>query len=412
MRRINIISLGCPRNTVDSELLLARLKRKGFKFVPAEKADAIIINTCSFIQDAKMESIEAVMAALELKKKNKKLKIIICGCMVKHYGRKLIKYFKGVDAFVDVLQFEDKPGYAAGNFTPKHIAYLKISEGCLHNCSYCVIPKIKGRLKSKSLENILKEVRQLDQAGVKELNIIAQDTTSWGKDLPGNVRLSFLLEKIESKAKNIKWIRLLYAYPDDIDSGLIEVIAGSSKICHYLDIPLQHINNRILKLMNRSSSRKKIEKLISKIKKGIPDIALRTTFIVGFPTETEEEFEELLEFVRRQRFTHLGAFIYSREHGTPAAELKPLHYKTQRARFKKLMQTQQEISLSNNKQFLGKEMQVLIDYSRDNYSFARAYKDCYDIDGSVIIKGKFPAGEFIRAKIVQAYEYDLAGQKV
>ena len=412
MKKIAIVSLGCPRNTVDSEIILARLKQKGFIAVSAGRADAIIVNTCSFIQDAKIESINAIKECLQLKKKNKKLKIIVCGCMVKHYGSKLARYFKGVDAFVDVLKFEDKPFGFSGEFAPKHIGYLKISEGCLHNCSYCVIPKIKGRLKSKSLEAVLKEVEMLERRGVKELNIIAQDTTAWGKDFPVRRRFSFLLKKIEEKAKNIKWIRLLYAYPDYIDNELLKIIANSSKICHYLDIPLQHINNRILKLMHRNTTRQKIERLIARIRKKIPDISLRTTFIVGFPTETDKEFTELLGFIRQAKFTNLGAFIYSNEQGTPASKLRQTHYKTKQSRFKALMQAQQEISLENNQNFLGKEIDVLIDYSQKGYSFGRSYKDCYDIDGNVIIKGRHTPGKFIKAKITRAYEYDLEGEKI
>jgi len=404
---VSLISLGCPRNTVDSEKILFRLKNKGFKITQLQEAQILIINTCAFIEDAKKESIETIREALDLKKEGKLSRIIVWGCLVKRYGSLLAKYLKGIDALVGIINWENAQRIIT---SPQHLSYLKIAEGCSNLCSYCAIPLIRGKLKSRSLQSILEEVRFLDQKKIKELTIVAQDITSWGKDLYKDKDLTFLLKKILKEIKNIKWLRLLYTHPKFITKELVKLISKEERICNYIDLPIQHINDRILTLMNRKISRKEIEEKINWLREKIPNIAIRTTIIAGFPTEKEEEFQELIEFIKKYKFWHLGAFLYSKEENTKAFKLKELPKKIKKKRFKKIMQTQQKISYHLNKTLVGKKFDVIIDEIGENYSFGRAYFQAYEIDSEIIIPKRLKLGKFYRVKIAQAYEYDLVGQ--
>lgn len=409
MDRVRIISLGCFRNQVDSEKLLARLRRKGFK-IDFSDSRILIINTCAFIEEAKRESIQIIREAIEAKKKGLISKLIVWGCLVERYGPFLHKYFKDIDALVGVMDFSSKERVF---LDVSHLSFLKIAEGCSNNCSYCAIPSIRGRLRSRPLEELKEEVRYLDCQRVKELNIVAQDITSWGKDFKNsNLNIVTLLRVILKDIKNIAWIRLLYLHPKNLSDELIDLIASENRICKYIDLPLQHINDRILKLMNRGVDRKYIENLIQKIRKKIPEVSLRTTFIVGFPTEKKSEFEELCQFIRTYRFEHLGAFIYSKEETTEAARLREIGLSKKRERFRKLMSLQKEISSQNNQAFVGRKMQVLVDESGEDYSLARTYAQAYQIDGQVIINRVFRPGQFRKVKIVASSEYDLIGESV
>lgn len=413
--RIGIVSLGCPRNLVDSESILSRLKQKGFSISRLEDAEAVFVNTCAFIKEAKEESIETILNLIELKQKGVIKKIIVCGCLVERYKDELVKNLDNIDAFVGRLNI-------GGNFvtthllTPRHFAYVKISEGCGNFCSYCIIPKIKGRLNSRPIESIIEEVKALDKNNTKEINLIGQDITLYGADSYGRPMLAELIKEILKNTKNIKWLRLLYLNPKRIDDELIGLIAKEKRICKYVDMPIQHINNRILKLMNRDITKKEIISLIKKIRAGIKNAYLRTSIITGFPTETEEEFQELLEFLREIKFERLGAFIYSREEGTPAYKFKgQVHHRTKKSRFDKVMLLQQELAREINKSLLGKEVEVLVDEKDKDEKglyLARLEQDAPEVDGTVYIRAdrKFSAGDFAMVRIVDTLEYDLVGE--
>ncbi len=407
--KVGILTLGCPRNTVDSEKMLAFLKNRGVKTTLPEKSDALIINTCGFIEDAKRESIETIKEAIQLKKENKLSKVIVAGCLVQRYKTVLIKYLKDIDALVGVMDTNSPDRTLT---TPSHLAYLKIAEGCSNCCTYCAIPLIKGPLKSRPANNILEEVEILDKKGIKELNIVAQDTTAWGKDLYKNRDLNWLLKKIVKTTNNIEWIRLLYTHPRFITKELIETIACEPKICNYIDMPIQHINNRILNLMNRKITQNQILKKIELLRKLIPDIAIRTSIITGFPTEKESEFKELLDFVKETKFTNLGAFIYSKEEDTKAYKLKELPKKVKAKRHNTLMKAQQKISLRNNKKLVGREFNVIIDQTCKEFSLGRTYFQGYQIDTETIINKRLKKGKFYKAKITEAYEYDLVAEPI
>ncbi len=405
--KAGIITLGCPRNSVDSDKFMYRLKNRGVRVTTPEKADVLIINTCGFIETAKKESIDVIQHALSLKKKGKISKVIAAGCLISRYIKHLPEYLKGVDAFLGTIE-DISPERIIPN--PKHSAYIKIAEGCSNACSYCAIPLIRGKLKSAPVKNILDEVEFLNRNKVKEINITAQDITSWGKDRYRNRNLTYLLKQIVKKAKNIRWIRLLYTHPKYVSKELIKLMAKEPKICKYIDMPIQHINSRILKLMGRKISRREIEDKIKILREYIPGIAIRTTLITGFPTERKEEFEELLDFVKEYKFRNLGAFIYSREEETRAYSLRQVPEKVKKQRFHKLMTVQQEVSSELNKKLVGKDFDVIIDRRENNYSFGRAYFQAYDIDGEIIILSKLRTGSFYKIRITDAYEYDLAGK--
>ncbi|MCM8831190.1 MAG: 30S ribosomal protein S12 methylthiotransferase RimO [Candidatus Omnitrophica bacterium] len=417
-KKFSIISLGCFRNKYDSEVICAKFIKDGYKFIPYEtflknsdnRCDTLLINTCGFIDDAKKESIETIRDALRLKKEKRIKNLFVFGCLVQRYRKQLEKFFSDVDRWEGIIEFSPYFNYRKKLSRP-FVDFLKISEGCSNNCSYCVIPKIKGPLKSKREEAILKEIKLLDKKNLKELNIIGQDITSWGKDLGRDFNLANLLKKIVSVTKNIGWIRLLYVHPRHFSDELINVIAGEEKICKYIDLPIQHINDRILKLMNRNITKSQIVSLIEKIRKKIPNVVLRTTVIVGFPTETEKEFEELCEFLREIRFERLGCFMYSREENTDAYFLKPqIHHKIKKARFDRLMSLQKQIASQFNQKFVGSTLKVLVEEKEDGLYIGRSQFDAYEIDGVVFLKNnKLKIGDFYNTKIIDAYEYDLVG---
>ncbi len=409
--KIGILSLGCPRNLVDSENILGRLNLKGYNIVDMEEADIGIVNTCSFIEDAKRESVEAILDLVALKKEGKLKKIIVYGCLAQRYKDKLRKELPEVDAFVGRVSLNHTLDRFA--LTPQHYAYLKICEGCINNCSFCIIPKIKGKFTSLNINSILDKVDSLDRDKVSEINIIGQDITGYGIDLYGAIKLDEILEKIVKRTRNIGWIRLLYLYPNRISDGLLQLIKNSPRVCKYIDLPLQHINGRILKLMNRQIKKIEVLKLIEKIRKLIPDVGLRTSIIVGFPSETDKEFKELLRFIEEARFERLGAFIYSREEGTAAYNLKeqiPLALKKER--FNMIMSCQQKISQDINKEFLGKVIDVLIDGQEKDYYLGRSQYDAPEVDGLVYVgvSKELKAGDFVKVKITDTLEYDLVGE--
>jgi len=409
--KVGILSLGCPRNLVDSESILGRLSQKGYPIVDLTQADVGIVNTCSFIEDAKKESIEAILDLVDLKKEGKLKRIIVCGCLSQRYKDGLRKRLPEVDAFVGKVSLNH--GVSRFAITPAHYAYLKICEGCIHNCSYCVIPKIKGRFASLDINSVLDKVNGFDEDRISELNIIGQDITGYGLDLYGARKLPGLLKKIIKKAKHISWIRLLYLYPGEGIEELIPMIKDSPKICKYIDLPIQHINDRILKMMHRDTAKKDILKLIEKIRKNIPEATIRTSLIVGFASETEREFQELLNFVKDTKFERLGAFIYSREEGSAAYDFKKqIPRLTKIQRLDAIMSSQRVISQEINKRFLGKMIDVLIDEKEKDYYLGRSQYDAPEVDGSVYVNSKetLKLGDFVKVKITDTLEYDLVGE--
>jgi len=406
MRRVYFLPLGCYRNQVDSEKYAAWLKNKGFKIVSSLKqADILIINTCAFIAAAREESVEAIKEALLLKRKKKIRKLIVAGCLVKLYWRELLEYTSLIDALWGLDIVNNHPSRFF--LKTSHVAYLKISEGCSFRCSYCRIPQIKGTLRSRTLKSILREVEWLDGHGVRELVIIGQDTTSWGKDIYRQKDFAFLLRQIVKNISQIKWIRIMYAHPLSLSEPIIKTIAAIDKICNYIDLPLQHINDRILRLMNRRTSRHYLERLLRFIRKNIPDVSLRTTFIVGFPTETDVEFEELVSFVKDTEFKNLSAFIYSPEAGTPAYNLPAVESRKKRERFHYLMRVQRDVSRRLNEKLVGKELEFIIDDSNAESSWGRSYYDAYEIDGAAYIDRGFSVGKIVKGKVVGASAYDI-----
>jgi len=409
--RIGILSLGCPRNLVDSESILGRLKNKGYKVVDMDEADVGIINTCAFIEDAKRESIDAILDLIELKKEGRLKKIIVCGCLPQRYKNSLKDDLPEIDAFIGKISLNhDLQNYS---LTPRHYRYLKICEGCINACSFCIIPSIKGRFASVEKESLIKKAEHFDQQGVSELNIIGQDITGYGLDLYGAFLLPDLLNEIVKNTKNIGWIRLLYVYPSRLSDNLLSLMKEEPRICKYIDLPIQHINDRILKLMHRQTSKKKIMKLIDKVRKIIPGVAIRTSLIVGFPSETDAQFQELLEFIREVKFERLGAFTYSAEEGTQAATLeKQIPDKVKLERLNTIMKEQQHISLQINQRFIGKTLEVLIDQKEKDGYLGRTQFDAPEVDGSVFVNSsrQLEVGEFIQARIEDTLEYDLVGR--
>ncbi len=430
---VGIITLGCARNIVDSQKIIGKFKRNGYEFVSDIKdADMAIVNTCAFVEDAKLESIEAILELIELKKKGRLKKIVVAGCLSQRYRDELANEFREVDEFIGVETLDRDELPTDISLTPAHFAYLKICESCYHKCSFCVIPKIKGRFLSRSIDSILEEVRKLNKRGIKELNIIGQDITAYGIDIYGERSLARLLKSIISVAENIDWIRLLYMHPVNITDELIDLIAYEDKICKYVDIPLQHINDDILSKMNRNTNKKYILDLIRKIRDRVSDVCIRTTFIVGFPSETDEQFSELMEFVDEIRFNRLGAFIFSREETTPAYSMSPqIPDEIKAMRYDALMRLQQEISSSLMRGFIGRTIKVLVDKQIESESdvpeyiikhlpkginyIGRSEYDAPEVDGTVIINTankQLHSGELVTVKINKAFEYDLLGELI
>lgn len=423
MKKVGILSLGCARNLVDSEQILGNFQQKGFEIVDIEKADIAIVNTCSFIKEATEESLDVIFDLIDLKKKGKLKKIIVAGCLAQRYKDELASSLKEVDAFVGRLSWDEKKDFPTYKLTPKHFAYVKICEGCINNCSYCVIPKIKGPLKSRPLNSIISEVIRLDKEKVSEINLIGQDITSYGVDFCKTPQLIYLLKEILAKTKNFKWLRLLYTNPSRISDELLNLIKNEERIVKYIDLPIQHINDKILKMMHRGITKRELLFLIEKLRKAIPSIAIRTSLIVGFPGETDKEFKELLNFMEEIKFDRLGVFIYSREETTPAFSFKNrVPEKIKKERFDIIMQEQQKIAEALNARLMGKEMEVLIDSEsvdssskkEENIYLARTYADAPEVDGMVYLhaKNKHAPGEFVKVKIVDTLEYDLVGQEI
>lgn len=411
--KIGILSLGCPRNVVDSESILSRLNLKGYPIVDMDEAEVAIINTCSFIEEAKKESIESIIDLIDLKKEGRLRKIIVYGCLPERYKYGLGKELAEIDAFVgrvslnhDVKRF---------SITPSHYAYLKICEGCLNNCSFCIIPKIKGKFRSMDLASVLRRVKALDEEKVSEVNIIGQDITGYGLDLYKDYNLVELLKRIISASKDIGWFRLLYLHPERLKDDLLALLRDEPRICKYIDLPIQHANDRILKAMNRKTKKADLLKLIDRIRKAIPGVFLRTSVIVGFPSETEEEFKELLKFLEEVKFERLGAFSYSREEGTKAYNSKKqVPEEIKRTRLKAVMLAQQKISMEINKRFTDRTIDVLIDEKEDDRYLGRSQYDAPEVDGGIYVRSKraLRPGEFVKVKITDTLEYDLVGEAV
>ena len=417
-QNINLINLGCARNTVDSQTILTQLKKRGHRFSDLESSEVAIVNTCAFIDEAKQESLDTIVELIDLKKKGKIKKVIVAGCLAQRYSKELSSEFKDIDAIIGAQTLLKDKIPSEVSLTPKHFAYVKISESCYNQCRFCIIPKIKGKFVSRTIESICEEVKQLDAKGVREINIIGQDITAYGMDLYHQYSLARLLKEIVKVTSHIQWIRLLYTFPAHVTDELIEVMAREERICKYIDMPLQHISDRILNQQNRSITTDQTLRLIDKLRKAIPEGSLRTTFIVGLPGETDQEFEELVKFVQETRFEKMGAFIYSREEGTPAFDMpNQISDKIKRARLKRLMETQKNISQSVQESYIGRTLKVLIEEQQPNQKnlyLGRSQYDAPDVDGLVYVKSDqlLTVGEFVDVKVNDAFEYDLEGEVV
>ncbi|MGN8921163.1 30S ribosomal protein S12 methylthiotransferase RimO [Lachnospiraceae bacterium HCP28S3_F9] len=436
---ILFISLGCDKNLVDSEVMLGLLDAKGYQMVDDETlADVIVINTCCFIHDAKEESIQTILEMAQYKTEGRLKALIVTGCLAQRYQKEILEEIPEVDAVLGTTSYdrivETVEEALAGNghleladvdalplvdvkrlvTTGGHYAYLKIAEGCDKHCTYCIIPKIRGNYRSIPMEKLLKEAEELAEQGVKELILVAQETTLYGKDLYGEKSLSKLLREL-CKINGIRWIRLLYCYPEEIDDALIQVMKEEKKICHYLDLPIQHANDTILKRMGRRTSKQQLEKIVKKLRQEIPDIALRTTLITGFPGETQEQHEELMEFVDEMEFDRLGVFTYSPEEDTPAAEMSDqISEEVKQERQAELMELQQDIVFDQAEDMIGQEVLVMIEgkVADENAYVGRTYKDAPNVDGLIFINTdeELMSGDFAKVKVTGALEYDLIGE--
>jgi ribosomal protein S12 methylthiotransferase len=419
---VSVITLGCSKNTVDSERLMNQLKLNKLNLTEnPENADTVIINTCGFIEAAKKESIDTILNAVSLKEKGKLKKVIVAGCLSERYHDDLRKEIPEVDAYFGTEKYEDVLKELGGEIkyellgerllsTPSHTAYLKISEGCDHPCSFCAIPLMRGKHKSKTIEELVSETEFLASNNTKELVLIAQDTTDYGKDIYGKKAIAELINKL-SEVIGIEWIRLMYAYPSQFPDELIDVIAGNPKVCNYIDIPLQHISDNILKSMRRGVTAARTRELIRKLKTRIPGITLRTTFIVGYPNETDKEFEELCEFVKETEFDRIGTFTFSKEENTSSFILgDPVPEKIKLERKDILMEMQKDISSRINESFIGKKLKVLIESREGDYYIGRSYRDAPEVDGEILIPSngkKLRPGEFYTVDVFDFNEYDL-----
>lgn len=429
--KVGFISLGCSKNLIDTEMGMAVLKDHNFEIVNDPKeAEIIIVNTCGFIASAKEEAINTILEMAEYKKQNCKY-LVGMGCLVKRYKKDLEKLIPEVDLWLsisDYKEFWNKIAAMVGKeveendymsyrnrviSTGKKMAYLKIAEGCDNFCTYCAIPYIRGRYESRKFEDIVEEAKQLADQGYEEIILIAQDTTKYGIDLYGKLRLPELLTEI-CKIEKIKWLRFLYAYPESITDELVSVVKNEKKICHYFDVPIQHFSDDVLKRMNRKTTGKNIKNIVSKIRKEIPDVIIRTSLIVGFPGETEADFEILKNAVEDLKFDRLGCFTYSKEDGTPAAKFEnQVHPKTKEKRKNIIMNIQNEISTEKMKEKIGQEYEVLIeDYSDDGLFYVgRSYMDSPDTDGVIYVNIEDDLiGKFVKCKIVNSSDYDLIAE--
>ena len=416
--KIGFISLGCSKNLVDTEMMIAHYKDEGYVVVSnPEDADIIVINTCGFIESAKQEAINTILEMAEYKKQNCK-KLVVTGCLVERYMEELKKELPEVDLFIPIKEyskmFEKLDMHNRVITTGENFAYLRIADGCSNYCTYCAIPYIRGPLKSREFEDIIKEAKELREKGYKEIIIIAQDTGRYGLDLYGEPRFVELLNEIAKI--DFKWIRFLYTYPEMITDELINVVKANDNICDYFDIPIQHISNRVLKRMGRKGDGESIRNVIKKIRKEIPDAIIRTSLIVGFPGETKEEFNELKEFVAETKFNRLGVFKYSMEDGTPALKLDGhMDEKIKQERLDIIMAEQQGISKNFNDSLIGKEFECLIDgiTDDDKYYIARTYMDVPETDGLVFVEAEksHQVGDFVNVIIEDAVEYDLIAKE-
>ena len=438
MSTVGFISLGCPKNQIDGEWLLAKLDACGFEIAdPYDGVDAVIINTCGFIESAKKEAIENILDMAQLKEDGVIGKIIVTGCLAERYKDEILGEFPEVDAVVgigangDIAEICQKviDGERIGTYpdkcnmplsgervltTPEYYAYLKIADGCNNCCTYCAIPSIRGKYRSREIEDIIEEAKSLAEKGVKELIVVAQDTTLYGKDLYGELKLPELLRQL-NEIDGIHWIRMLYCYPDEFTDELIETMATLPKVLHYVDLPLQHADDNVLKRMNRRGTQQQIRELIAKLRNRMPDIIVRTTFITGFPGETEEEFENLALFINETEFDHLGCFAYSAEEGTPAAEFDgQLDERTKLDRQEIIMNDQYDIVLDKHNSYIGKSFEVLVegyDAYSDSYT-GRTYMDAPEIDCVVkfTTSDNYSEGDFCTVTIINTDEYDLIGE--
>ncbi|MCK5146631.1 30S ribosomal protein S12 methylthiotransferase RimO [bacterium] len=425
-KKVTLVTLGCPKNEVDSEFLAGELSRQGLILVDdAESADLIIINTCGFIEAAKRESIDAILSATTMKEEYPDKRVIVWGCLSERYKNEIKNEIPEVDAYFGVESFQDIGKWLCGQryrvpsdvhkgrilSTPTHVAYLKIADGCDHKCSFCAIPGIKGAFHSRSMESLLEEAQILVAAGVKELILIAQDTSRYGVDLEGDITLVSLLRQL-IQICGLEWIRIMYVHPLHLTEELIDIIADEPKIVKYIDMPLQHISDNVLCLMKRGHDGKRVDQLLKRMKRRIPDLVLRTAFIVGFPGESEADFEELLDFVETVRFDRMGAFIYSKEEGTSASLLADeIPIETAQYRFDSLMAVQLEISEAHNEKYIGSIISVIVDGYDDieELHYGRSQGDGLDIDQLVWINGKPPIGQIVFVLIESSSTYDLYG---
>ncbi len=446
--KIGVVSLGCPKNLVDSETMLGLIHEENYEITndPSE-AEIIIVNTCGFIESAKEESINTILQMAEYKKSGSCKYIIVTGCLSQRYAEELFNELPEADAIAGVEVYDEigsiikrvingerfimlersKPDviYTSKETflpriltTPSYTAYLKIAEGCDNCCSYCSIPKIRGPYRSKPMEQVLKEAKALAANGVKELIVVAQDTTRYGEDLPGGKLLLADLLKELNKIESLKWIRVMYCYPNNFTDELIETFASLDKVCKYVDLPLQHASNRLLASMNRYDTREEVETLLAKLRKRIPEIVIRTTFIVGFPGETDADFEELKEFVEQQRFENAGVFAYSQEEGTVAGAMpNQIPDEIKQERYHELMALQAQISEEIHKDTEGQTLEVLVEGIEEDGSglhYGRSYREAPDIDGLVFIEnpGDIKPGCFVKVNILQGFTYESVGERI
>lgn len=446
--KIGVVSLGCPKNLVDSETMLGLIHEENYEITndPSE-AEIIIVNTCGFIESAKEESINTILQMAEYKKSGSCKYIIVTGCLSQRYAEELFNELPEADAIAGVEVYDEigsiikrvmngerfimlersKPDviYTSKETflpriltTPSYTAYLKIAEGCDNCCSYCAIPKIRGPYRSKPMEQVLKEAKALADNGVKELIVVAQDTTRYGEDLPGGKLLLADLLKELNKIESLKWIRVMYCYPNNFTDELIETFASLDKVCKYVDLPLQHASNRLLASMNRYDTREEVETLLAKLRKRIAGIVIRTTFIVGFPGETDADFEELKEFVEQQRFENAGVFAYSQEEGTVAGAMpNQIPDEIKQERYHELMALQAQISEEIHKDTEGQTLEVLVEGIEEDGSglhYGRSYREAPDIDGLVFIEnpGDIKPGCFVKVNILQGFTYESVGERI
>lgn len=417
-RKILFISLGCDKNLVDSEKMLGLLKEKGYEITDdEEEADIVIINTCCFINDAKQESIDTILEIAELRKNGNIQALVVMGCLAQRYKEEIQKEIPEVDVILGVGDVEEAISALEEKrivTTGGHYAYLKIAEGCDKRCTYCIIPKVRGSYRSIPMDSLIKEAKALAEGGVRELILVAQEITVYGTDLYGEKRLSELLDRL-CRIDGIHWIRLLYCYPEEIDDALIRTMKREPKICHYLDLPIQHSCDNILKKMGRRTSSQELTAVIEKLRREIPDICIRTTLITGFPGETKEEHEELKEFVDSMKFDRLGVFAYSQEEDTPAASMPgQITEETKEERLAELMELQQDIAFEAALSMKGKSLEAMIEgrIVDEGIYVARTYKDAPNVDGFLFIhtERELMTGDFVKVRITGANEYDLIGE--